>query len=394
MKFSEQWLREWVNPAVTTTELAHQLTMAGLEVDAVEAVAPAFTDVVVGEVLSVEPHPNADRLRFCRVNAGGDRSLEIVCGAANVVTGLKVPVALIGAQLPGGIRIEKSKLRGVVSEGMLCSAKELGLAESAEGLMLPVALIGAQLPGGIRSEKSKLRGVVSEGMLCSAKELGLAESAEGLMILPAEFAPGTDLRAALLLDDVSIELGLTPNRGDCLSVAGIAREVALINKTVVRGPDITAVPPVVDTAFPVQVDNAAACPRYLARVIEGVNARATTPLWMQERLRRSGVRSISALVDVTNYVLLELGQPMHAFDLGKLGGRGVVRAARSGEVLRLLDGQDVTLNEDSLVIADDAGPVAMAGIMGGARTAVSDATTDVLLEGAHFTPAAIVGRAR
>src|SRR3569832_2441195 len=348
MKFSEQWLRVWVYPAVTTTEPAHQLTMAGLEVDAVEAVAPAFTDVVVGEVLCVVLFFFVVCLCFCCVFVGGVCFFEIVCGAANVVTGLKVLVVLIGAQLPGGIRIEKSKLRGVVSEGMLCSAKELGLAESAEGLMR----------------------------------------------LPAEFAPGTDLRAALLLDDVSIELGLTPNRGDCLSVAGIAREVAEINKTVVRGPDITAVPPVVDTAFPVQVDNAAACPRYLARVIEGVNARATTPLWMQERLRRSGVRSISALVDVTNYVLLELGQPMHAFDLGKLGGRVVVRAARSGEVLRLLDGQDVTLNEDSLVIADDAGPVAMAGIMGGARTAVSDATTDVLLEGAHFTPAAIVGRAR
>lgn len=348
MKFSEQWLRAWVNPAVTTAELAHQLTMAGLEVDAVEPVAPVFSGVVVGEVLSVEPHPNADRLRFCRVHAGGDRPLEIVCGAANVAAGLKVPVATVGAELPGGLRIEKSKLRGVMSEGMLCSAKELGLAETSEGLL----------------------------------------------ILSDEFEPGTDVRAALLLDDVSIELGLTPNRGDCLGVAGIAREVAAINKAPLHGPEIDAVAPAVDAEFPVRVDAAAACPRYLGRVIKGVNARAATPLWMRERLRRSGVRSISALVDVTNYVLLELGQPMHAFDLGKLEGGIVVRIAEQGEPLRLLDGRDVELDADTLVIADAAGAVAMAGIMGGERTAVSDDTVDVLLESAHFTPAALAGRAR
>lgn len=348
MKFSEQWLRAWVNPAVTTAELSHQLTMAGLEVDAVEAVAPPFSGVVVGEVLSVEPHPNAERLRFCRVNAGGERPLEIVCGAANVAAGLKVPVATVGAQLPGGIGIEKSKLRGVMSEGMLCSAKELGLAENAEGLL----------------------------------------------ILPPELTPGTDLRVALALDDVSIELGLTPNRGDCLSVAGVAREAAVINKAVLLGPEILAVAPVIETEFPIHVEAAAACPRYLGRVIKGVNPRATTPLWMRERLRRSGVRSISALVDVTNYVLLELGQPMHAFDLHRLNGRVVVRMAKPNERLRLLDGQEVELRDDTLVIADDGGPVAMAGIMGGAGTAVSDETVDLFLESAHFAPAAIVGRAR
>ena len=348
MKFSEQWLREWVNPAVATAELTHQLTMAGLEVDAVEAVAPVFSGVVVGEVLSVEPHPNADRLRFCHVNAGGERALGIVCGAANVAAGLKVPVALAGAHLPGGMRIETSKLRGVVSEGMLCSAKELGLAENAEGLM----------------------------------------------VLSADLTPGTDVRAALVLDDVSIELGLTPNRGDCLSIAGIAREVAAINGLSVHEPQIVPVAPAVDAVVPVHVDHAAACPRYLARVIKEVDARAATPFWMQERLRRSGVRSISALVDVTNYVLLELGQPMHAFDLDKLEGGVVVRMANSGESLRLLDGQDVNLTEDTLVIADAAGAVAMAGIMGGMRTAVSDATKDILLESAHFTPAAVTARAR
>src|SRR3569623_1570208 len=348
MKFSEQWLREWVNPAVTTAELAHQLTMAGLEVDAVEPVASSFSGVVVGEVLAVEPHPNADRLRFCRVDAGGDKPLEIVCGAANVAAGLKVPVATVGAHLPGNLCIAISKLRGVTSEGRLCSAKELGLAETAGGLM----------------------------------------------VLSAELVPGVDFRAALLLDDVSIELGLTPSRGDCLSVAGIAREVAAINKAALGGPAMAAVAPAIATEFPVRVGAAAACPRYLGRVIKGVDARAATPLWMQERLRRSGVRSISALVDVTNYVLLELGQPMHAFDLGKLQGQVMVRMAEQGESLRLLDGKDIDLNADTLVIADNAGPVAMAGIMGGAHTAVSDATTDVLLESAHFTPAAIVGRAR
>src|SRR3569833_2655802 len=241
MKFSEQWLREWVNPAVTTAELAHQLTMAGLEVDAVEPVVASFSGVVVGEVLAVEPHPNADRLRFCRVDAGGDKPLEIVCGAANVAAGLKVPVATVGARFSGNLRIAKSKLRGVTSEGMLCSAKELGLAETAGGLM----------------------------------------------VLSAELVPGVDFRAALLLDDVSIELGLTPNRGDCLSVAGIAREVASINKAALGGPAMAAVAPAIDTDFPVLVEAAAACPRYLGRGGGGGGARAAAPRGGRGRGRRS-----------------------------------------------------------------------------------------------------------
>ena len=283
MKFSEQWLREWVNPDISTTDLAEQLTMAGLEVDAVEPVAPYFSNVVVGEVLSVEPHPDADRLRVCQVNVGGASPLNIVCGAANVATGVRVPVAMVGAKLPGGINIEKSKLRGVASEGMLCSAKELGLAESAEGLL----------------------------------------------IFPADAEPGRDVRDYLLLNDVSLELGLTPNRGDCLSVAGIAREVGVINSLAPRAPEIAPVAALIDEQFPVEVSVPEACPRYVARIVRDIDMTAPTPVWMRERLRRSGLRSINAVVDITNYVLLELGQPMHAFDLDKLGGGIRVRMAQA-----------------------------------------------------------------
>ena len=348
MKFSEQWLREWVNPDISTTDLTQQLTMAGLEVDAVEPVAPFFSNVVVGEVLNVEPHPSADRLRVCRVNAGEPTPLNIVCGAANVAVGARVPVALAGAKLPGGINIEKSKLRGVPSEGMLCSAKELGLAESAEGLM----------------------------------------------IFSSDAQPGRDVRDYLQLNDVSIELGLTPNRGDCLSVAGIAREVGVINSHPVRGPEIAPAAAAIPDQFAVDVEAPEACPRYLGRVIKDVNLQARTPLWMQERLRRSGLRSINAVVDVTNYVLLELGQPMHAFDLDKLQGGIRIRMARGGERLRLLDGQEIGLDETTLVIADHAAPVAMAGIMGGAATAVSQNSKHLFLESAFFAPAAMAGRAR
>jgi len=348
MKFSEQWLREWVNPDISTTDLAEQLTMAGLEVDAVEPVAPYFNNIVVGEVLSVEPHPDADRLRVCQVNAGGAAPLNIVCGAANVATGVRVPVAMVGAKLPGGINIKKSKLRGVASEGMLCSAKELGLAESAEGLL----------------------------------------------IFPADAEPGRDVRDYLLLNDVSLELGLTPNRGDCLSVAGIAREVGVINSLTPRAPEITPVAALIDDQFPVEVSAPEACPRYVARIVRNIDMTAPTPIWMRERLRRSGLRSINAVVDITNYVLLELGQPMHAFDLDKLGGGIRVRMAQAKERLCLLDGQEITLDDSTLVIADHDAPVAMAGIMGGAASAVSDSTRHLLLESAFFTPAAMAGRAR
>ncbi|HKJ76983.1 MAG TPA: phenylalanine--tRNA ligase subunit beta, partial [Gammaproteobacteria bacterium] len=348
MKFSEQWLREWVDPKASTEELAEQLTMAGLEVDAVEPAAPAFEGVVVGEVVEVQPHPDADKLRVCKVAVGTDAPLDIVCGAPNVYEGMRAPTAQVGGVLPGGLKIKKAKLRGVPSQGMLCSAKELGLAENAEGLM----------------------------------------------DLPQEAPVGTGLRDYLALDDVTIELGLTPNRGDCLSIRGVAREAAVLNGMQASGPEMPPVAAVHDETFEVQVDAPADCPRYVGRVIKGVDNRAETPMWMQERLRRSGLRSLGPLVDVTNYVLLELGQPMHAFDLGRLTDGIVVRHARAGEGLTLLDGQAIELEAGSLVIADGAGPQALAGIMGGEASAVGDATRDIFLESAYFRPEAISGRAR
>lgn len=348
MKFSEQWLREWINPDCTTQELAHRLTMAGLEVDAIEPVAGQFDKVVVGEVLVVDGHPDADKLRVCTVDIGKAEPLQIVCGAANVAEGMKVPTALIGANLPGGMKIKKGKLRGIESFGMLCSEQELGLAETAEGLLA----------------------------------------------LPGDAIPGQDIRAYLQLDDVSIELGLTPNRGDCLGIAGIAREVAvLFDGAVTSQVESTATATIQDT-FPVAVQAIADCPRYLGRVIRNIDPQAATPLWIQERLRRSGLRSLGPVVDVTNYVLLELGQPMHAFDLGKLQGGLWVRRAVRNESLVLLDGNKVTLDQDSLVIADVRGPQALAGIMGGQHSAVSGTTTDIFLECAFFAPLPIAGRAR
>ncbi|MGM0594464.1 MAG: phenylalanine--tRNA ligase subunit beta, partial [Pseudomonadota bacterium] len=342
------WLREWVNPTVSTDELCHQLTMAGLEVDAVDPVAGEFTGVLVGEVVKVEPHPDADKLRVTQVNVGGEALLSIVCGAPNVREGMKAPTAVVGAKLPGDFKIKKAKLRGVPSFGMLCSASELGLAESAEGLME----------------------------------------------LPADAPVGETLRDYLLLDDVTIELGLTPNRGDCLSIAGIAREVGVLNQCDLAGPAIEPVAPTLDETFSVQVEASGDCPRYIGRVIRGIDTQAQTPLWLQERLRRSGIRSLGPVVDVTNYVLLELGQPMHAFDLAKLKEGVIVRRAHAGEELRLLNEQTVELDSDTLVIADAAGPLAMAGVMGGEASAVGDATVDIFLESAFFSPESIVGRAR
>ncbi len=348
MKFSENWLRTWINPALSSAELAHQLTMAGLEVEALEPVAPAFNDVVVAEVLEVVKHPNADRLNICQVNVGEAQPLAIVCGAANVSTGVKVPCARIGAVLPGNFVIRQAKVRNVESFGMLCSAKELGLA---------------------------------------------AESA-GLWLLPADAPVGQSLRDYLELDDTLFTLKLTPNRSDCLGVAGLAREVAAITDDKVNGVQITPVAPNLTDAFAVRVEAAAACPLYCGRIVRGVNAAAAAPVWMVRRLERSGVRSISAVVDITNYVMLELGQPMHAFDLTKLCGGIVVRHARNGEQLALLNGQTVELNDDILVIADDAQPLALAGIMGGAGSGVETDTRDVFLESAFFTPDAIAGKAR
>jgi phenylalanyl-tRNA synthetase beta chain len=348
MRFSEAWLREWVSPAISTDDLVEQLTMAGLEVDSAEPAAESFSGVVVGEVLAVSPHPDAEKLRVCCVDTGGEAQLTIVCGAPNVWVGMRVPTALVGARLPGGMKIRKAKLRGMQSEGMLCSASELGLAEKSEGIM--------SLPDGLAS--------------------------------------GTDVRTALDLDDVCIDVDLTPNRGDCLGLAGIAREVGVLNRCPVHVPNIPAVEPTVDDRFLVVGEAPTDCPRYLGRVIRGVRPQAETPSWMCEKLRRSGVRSLGAVVDVTNYVLLELGQPMHAFDLSALRGGIIVRRGREGERLTLLDGQQIEVGGDTLVIADEERPVALAGIMGGADSAVSDSTTELMLECAYFSPLVIAGRAR
>ena len=347
MKFNEHWLREWVNPAVTSLELAEQLTMAGLEVDAMEPVAAEFSGVVVGKVMTVAAHPQADRLQVCQVDVGLETPLTIVCGARNVAIGMYVPTACIGANLPGDLKIKKTKLRGVESQGMLCSAAELGLIESADGLL----------------------------------------------VLDDDAQPGVDIREYLSLDDVSIELGLTPNRSDCLSIAGVARETAVLNRCVITGPQFEPVVPMTTDTFSVQVEAAAACPRYLGRVISNIK-QARTPLWLQERLRRCGLRSISPVVDVMNYVMLELGQPMHAFDLEKLDGSVIVRMADANESLTLLDDQSISLRDDTVVIADRQGPLAIAGVMGGRDSAVSGSTTSLFLESAYFAPQFLSGKAR
>lgn len=348
MRFSEKWLREWVNPAITTDELVAQLTMAGLEVDSAEAVAGEFSGVVVGEIVAAEQHPDADKLRVCKVNAGEAELLSIVCGAPNARVGIKVPCAKIGAVLPGNFTIKRAKLRGVESFGMLCAASELGLTDSVDGLLE----------------------------------------------LAADAPIGADLREYLQLDDRAIEVDLTPNRGDCLGVAGMAREVGVLNRAEVTPVHCAEVKQTIADVFPVDVQAKAHCPRYVGRVIRGVDLSRPTPQWMVERLRRSDIRSIDAVVDVTNYVLLELGQPMHAFDLNQLKGGIVVRLAREGEKLTLLDGQEIALTTDSLVIADQARPLALAGVMGGEASGVTAQTVDLFLESAFFEPIAIAGRAR
>ena len=348
MKFSEQWLRDWVNPPLNSQELGHQITMAGLEVDAIEAVAGDFSGVVVAEILSAEPHPDADKLRVCTVAAGEGEPLQIVCGAPNARAGLKAPLAMVGAVLPGDFKIKAAKLRGVASQGMLCAAEELGLSEDKAGLLE----------------------------------------------LPADAPVGDDLRRYLGLEDVSIEIGLTPNRADCLSIRGIAREVGALNSLAVSEPPENAVAATIDTTFPVELRAPARCPRYLCRVIEGVDLSRPSPVWLQEKLRRCGLRSIDAGVDITNYLLLEFGQPMHAFDLDKLQGGIVVREAEEGEALKLLNDQEIALKANNLVIADHAGPVALAGIMGGAESAVGKDSTRLLLEAAFFAPVPLSGQAR
>ncbi|OOG24575.1 phenylalanine--tRNA ligase subunit beta [Thioalkalivibrio denitrificans] len=348
MRISNQWLLEWVNHGLSPEELGHRLTMAGLELDALEPAAPAFSGVVVGKVLEVAPHPDADKLSVCQVDDGSGGPVRVVCGAPNVTEGMHVPFARVGAVLPGDFRIRKARLRGVESSGMLCSAKELGLAEASEGLM--------QLPG--------------------------------------DLAVGTDVREALGLDDTILEVDLTPNRADCLSMAGVAREVATLTGQALRTLELPPVSAQVDDRFAVDIQAPDDCPVYAGRVVRGVNAAAETPLWMRERLRRAGLRSLGPLVDVTNYVMLELGQPMHAFDLARLSGGIEVRRAREGERLVLLDGQEIGLEDEDLVIADREKVLALAGIMGGEASGVGETTRDVFLESAHFSPMAIAGRAR
>ncbi|MBP8126920.1 MAG: phenylalanine--tRNA ligase subunit beta [Aeromonadaceae bacterium] len=348
MKFSKSWVDEWIQASLGTNELADQITMAGLEVDSVDAVAGEFSNVVVGEVVACEQHPDADKLRVTKVNVGEAELLDIVCGAPNCRQGLRVAVAKVGAVLPGNFEIKKAKLRGQPSHGMLCSYSELGI---------PV-------------------------------------EADGIIELPLDAPVGTDLRSYLQLDDAMIEVDLTPNRADCLSIAGLAREIGVLNRCDVRSPEWAPVSATIDASFPITVTAAEACPRYLGRVIKGLNVKAETPLWMQEKLRRCGMRSIDPIVDVTNYVLLELGQPMHAFDLAKLESGLQVRMAVAGETLTLLDENEVSLNADTLVIADGTGPLAIAGIFGGLHSGVSAETQDILLECAFFSPLSIKGRAR
>ncbi|MBT3737095.1 MAG: phenylalanine--tRNA ligase subunit beta, partial [Gammaproteobacteria bacterium] len=342
MKFSEQWLREFVNPALTTDELVAQLTMAGLEVDGFEPVASEFSKVVVGEILSAEPHPNADKLRVCAVSTGAEQ-FQVVCGAPNARAGIKVPFALVGAKL------EDFKIK-----------------------------------------KAKLRGVESFGMLCSERELGISDDHEGLMELPADVEMGADIRGVLNLNDAIIDLDLTPNRSDCLGMTGLARETGLINNLDVAELNIEPVNAAIEETFPVTLSAGEACPRFVSRVIKGIRLDAETPLWMKEKLRRCDVRSIDPVVDVTNYIMLELGQPMHAYDLDKLSGEINVRQSTAEEQVTLLDGQEIKLESDTLLITDKSGAIGIAGIMGGLSTSVTTETTNILFEAAFFAPTSII----
>ncbi|WP_105902694.1 phenylalanine--tRNA ligase subunit beta [Vibrio gangliei] len=348
MKFSESWLREWVNPAVTTDELTHQITMAGLEVDDVLPVAGSFTGVKVGKVVECGQHPDADKLRVTKVDVGEEELLDIVCGAPNCRQGLKVAVATVGAVLPGDFKIKKAKLRGQPSHGMLCSFTELGIDVESDGIM---------------------------------------ELAEDAVI-------GTDFREFLGLNDVTVDVDLTANRADCFSIRGMAREVGVLNRADVTEPSVEAVAASIEDKVSIEVKAPAACPRYLGRVVKNVNVQAETPLWMQEKLRRCGIRSIDPVVDITNFILLEQGQPMHAFDLAKIEGGIVVRMAEQDEKLTLLDGTEAKLNVDTLVVADHNKALAIAGIFGGEESGVTTETKDVLLECAFFAPDHIRGRAR
>jgi phenylalanyl-tRNA synthetase beta chain len=348
MKFSESWLREWVNPTLNSEQLAEQITMAGLEVDGVEAVAGEFSGVVIGRVVACQQHPNADKLRVTKVDVGADSLLNIVCGAPNC----------------------------------------------REGLVVACATVGAVLPGDFKIKAAKLRGEPSEGMLCSFSELGISEDHSGIIELPDDAPIGQNVRDYLNLNDSVIEISVTPNRADCLGMIGIARDVAVVNNLPLNEPLWSNVEATSKETVSIDVEATKACPRYLGRVVKGINVKAETPLWMKEKLRRGGIRSIDPVVDITNYVLLELGQPMHAFDLAKIDGGIIVRMAKQDEALTLLDGSQIKLSPDVLVIADHTKPLALGGIFGGEHSGVNENTQDVLLECAYFNPLAITGRAR
>jgi phenylalanyl-tRNA synthetase beta chain len=348
MKFSEAWLRTMCNPPISSEALCDALTMAGVEVEEAHKAAPPFEKVVVGRIEKIEPHPSADRLRVCMVDVGTDDKLQIVCGAPNATAGMKAPCALEGAVLPGGLAIKRATMRGVESRGMLCSAKELGIDDDASGLLA----------------------------------------------LDPALAPGTPLRDALALDDTVVTLKITPNRADCLSVSGVAQDVAAITRAPLALPKVAATPVTFDGVRTVRVDDPEACPRFCGRLIDGIDPLAPTPAWMVQRLARSGIRSISAVVDITNYVMLELGQPLHAYDDRLLDGSIVVRFANEGEKLTLLNGQVLDLTADLLLVADEKKPLGLAGIMGGEHSGIADDTTRVYLEGAFWSPAVIQGKMR
>ena len=348
MRLSEQWLREWTNPPLDGEELAHQLTMAGHEVDTVQVEGEKLAGVVIAEVVEVKSHPNADKLQVCQVNSGDEATVEVVCGAPNVYVGMKTPFARPGVRLPNGLKLRRSKIRGVVSGGMLCSAIELGLGEESDGIM------------------------------------ELAQDA----------SPGDDFAEYMQLPDTIFDLDLTPNRGDCFSVLGLARDIAALTGAPLKEP---TVPPVAAESKDVQavrLEQPDACPRFAGRVIRGIDPAAHTPAWLVERLRRAGIRAIYPVVDITNYVMLELGQPLHSYDLDAVTGTIRPRLAASGEKLTLLDEKEISLRPETLVIADDSGAIGLAGIMGGLSTAVSDSTSNIFLEAAHFSRAGIAGQAR
>tara|TARA_R110002072_G_scaffold3149_6_gene23506 strand:- start:37747 stop:40119 length:2373 start_codon:yes stop_codon:yes gene_type:complete len=348
MKFSEKWLREFVNPDVNTETLMHQLTMAGLEVDGIEPACPAFDGLVVAEVKTVSKHPDADKLQICEVDCGDKALLTIVCGAANVRQGMRTVLAKVGASLPG------------------------------MGELKPVSL----------------KGVTSTGMLCSAKEIGLGDDHEGIMDLSVDEPVGKPLTEVIDSDDNIIEISLTPNRGDCLSIMGIAREVAVFNQVDFSVPEVRKSDVTASTSRNVKLSAVSACPKYLGRVIENVDTTVKSPLWLTEKLRRSGIRSINIAVDITNFVMLEFGQPMHAFDNDVLRGEIEVRLPKSGEKIKLLDESEIDLKPDTLLITDESGPIAMAGVMGGFESAVSTTTQNIFLESAFFAPKQISGEAR